>query len=65
VLDRLGILTRDTAYQDRARLILETLANDYRVHDLLGAPYALAVREVFDRHPPAGLELTPVDWQLG
>ena len=34
-------------------------------HDLFGAPYALAVREVFDRRPPAGLELSPVDWQLG
>ena len=65
VLDRLGILTSDRAYQDRARLILESLANGYRRHELLGAPYALAVREVFDRHPPAGLELSPVDWQLG
>lgn len=65
VLDRLGILTSDVTYQDRARLILETLANDYRRHDLLAAAFALTVREVFDRHPPAGLELSPVDWQLG
>ena len=64
VLDRLGILTSDAAYQDRARLILENLGNAYRRHDLVGAPYALAVREIFDRHPPAGLELSPVDWQL-
>ena len=65
VLDRLGVLTGDVAYQDRARAILQSLASDYQQHDLFGAPYAVAVREVFDRHPPAGLELSPVDWQLG
>jgi uncharacterized protein YyaL (SSP411 family) len=65
VLDRLSVLTGDAAYQDRARSILHSLAPDVRGHDLFGAPYAVAVREVFDRHPPAGLELTPVDWQLG
>lgn len=64
VLDRLAVLTSDAAYQDRARVILENLAGDYRRHGLLGAPYALAVREILDRHPPAGLELSPVDWQL-
>jgi uncharacterized protein YyaL (SSP411 family) len=64
VLDRLGILTSDAAYQDRARAILQGLSTEYRGHDLLGAAYALAVREVHDRHPPAGLELMPVDWQL-
>lgn len=65
VLDRLGVLTRDGAYQDRARAILQSLAAEYREHDLFGAPYALAVREILDRRPPAGLELSPVDWQLG
>ncbi len=65
VLDRVGVLTGDGAYQDRARAILQSLAADYRERDLFGAPYALAVREIFDRHPPAGLELSPVDWQLG
>lgn len=65
VLDRLAVLTGDVAYHDRARTILQSLAGDYQQHDLFGAPYAVAVREVFDRHPPAGLELTPVDWQLG
>lgn len=65
VLDRLGVLTGDAAYQDRARAILHALAPDYLAHDLFGAPYAVAVREVLDRHPPAGLELSPVDWQLG
>ena len=65
VLDRLGVLTGDVAYQDRARAILQSFAGDYQQHDLFGAPYAVAVREIFDRHPPAGLELTPVDWQLG
>jgi len=65
VLDRLGVLTGDAAYQDRARVILQSLAAEYREHDLFGAPYALAVREICDRHPPAGLELSPVDWQLG
>jgi uncharacterized protein YyaL (SSP411 family) len=65
VLDRLGVLTGDAAYQDRARAILQSLAPQYREHDLFGAPYAVAVREVFDRRPPAGLELSAVDWQLG
>jgi hypothetical protein len=65
VFDRLGVLTGDAAHQDRARTILQSLAPDYRAHDLFGAPYALAVREVFDRCPPAGLELGRVDWQLG
>lgn len=65
VLDRLAVLTGDAAYQDRARTILQSLAAGYEELDLFGAPYALAVREIFERHPPAGLELTPVDWQLG
>lgn len=64
VLDRLGVLTGDSAYQDRARTILSSLAHVYREHDVFGAPYALATREVLDRRPPAGLELTPVDWAL-
>jgi len=65
VLDRLSVLTGDAAYQDRARAILQSRAPEYQEHGLFGAPYALAVREVFDRRPPAGLELSPVDWQLG
>ena len=65
VLDRLGVLTGDAAYQDRARAILQSFAAEYGEQDLFGASYALAVREVFDRRPPAGLELSPVDWQLG
>jgi uncharacterized protein YyaL (SSP411 family) len=65
VLDRLGVLTGDAAYQDRARAILQSISAEYHEQDLFGAPYALAVREVFDRRPPAGLELSPVDWQLG
>jgi uncharacterized protein YyaL (SSP411 family) len=65
VLDRLSVLTGDLAHQDRARVILQSLATEYREQDIFGAPYALAVREVFDRQPPAGLELSPVDWQLG
>jgi hypothetical protein len=65
VLDRLGVLTGDAAYQDRARAILQSFEPDYREHDLFGAPYGVAVREVFERRPPAGLELNRVDWQLG
>ena len=64
VLDRLGVLTEDAAYQNRARTILQSLAPAYRDHDLFGAPYAVATREVLDRRPPAGLELTRVDWGL-
>ena len=65
VLDRLAILTGDSRYQDRARALLRSLLVEYRARDLFGAPYALAVREIVDRRPPAGLELTQVDWQLG
>jgi uncharacterized protein len=65
VLDRLGVLTGDESYQHRARAILQSLAGEYPGRELFGASYALAVREIFDRRPPAGLELSPVDWQLG
>ena len=65
VLDRLSVLTGDATYQDRARAILHALAPDVREQELFGAPYIIAVREIFERRPPAGLELTPVDWQLG
>ena len=65
VLDRLGVLTGDAAYQDRARTILDSFAAEYCDHDLFGAPYLVAMREILHRHPPAGLELTAVDWQLG
>jgi uncharacterized protein YyaL (SSP411 family) len=65
VLDRMSVLTGDISYQDRARAILHSRAAEFHEHDLFAAPYALAVREVYDRRPPAGLELTPVDWQLG
>jgi uncharacterized protein YyaL (SSP411 family) len=65
VLDRLGVLTGDAAYHERARTILQSLSGRFSEQDLFGAPYALAVREVYDRHPPAGLELGPVDWHLG
>jgi uncharacterized protein YyaL (SSP411 family) len=64
VLDRLSVLTGDAAYQDRARSILQALAADVPAQELFGAPYIVAAREVFDRRPPAGLELSPVDWQL-
>ena len=65
VLDRLGVLTGDAAYHERSRAILRFLAPAFREHDLFGAPYAVALREIVDRRPPAGLELSPVDWQLG
>jgi uncharacterized protein YyaL (SSP411 family) len=65
VLDRLSVLTGDATYQDRARAILQSLAPDVRGQELFGAPFIMAVREIFERRPPAGLELTPVDWQLG
>ena len=63
--DRLAVLTGDNQYLDRARRILDSLAAEYRQQDLFGALYALAVREVIDGQPPAGLELAKVDWQLG
>ena len=42
-------------YRDRARRILDALANEYEKHELFGAFYALAVREVIDGASPAGL----------
>ena len=63
--DRLAVLTGDRAHQDRAQTILPSLADELPERDLFGASYALAVREVLDRRPPAGLELTAVDWKLG
>jgi uncharacterized protein YyaL (SSP411 family) len=65
VLDRLATLTGDRSYHDRAVAILGTFASEYRQHDLFGAPYALAVREIVERCPPLGLELDRVDWHLG
>jgi uncharacterized protein YyaL (SSP411 family) len=65
VLDRLAVLTGDAALHDRARLILKSLSGEYQERDLFGASYMVAVREVLDRQPPAGLELKPVDWHLG
>jgi hypothetical protein len=38
------------------------LSSDVARHELFGAPYALAVLEVINGQPPAGLELTRVDW---
>ncbi|HKY21870.1 MAG TPA: DUF255 domain-containing protein [Vicinamibacterales bacterium] len=64
VLDRLAVLTDDQQLHDRARAILGSLTDEHRARDLFGAPYALAVREVIERQPPAGLELGKVDWQL-
>ena len=63
--DRLAVLTGDRAHQDRAHTILRSLADEYAERDLFAAPYALAIREVLERHPPAGLELRAVDWKLG
>ena len=63
--DRLAVLTGDRAHQDRAHAILRSLAGEYAERDLFGTPYALAVREVLQRRPPSGLELSAVDWHLG
>jgi uncharacterized protein YyaL (SSP411 family) len=63
--DRLAVVTGDRAHQDRAHAILRSLERDVAAQGLFGAPYVLAVREVLDRRPPAGLELTAVDWKLG
>ena len=64
VLDRLATLTGDQAHHDRAVAILAAYSGDYQRHGLFGAPYALAIREVIDRHPPLGHQLSAVDWHL-
>jgi uncharacterized protein YyaL (SSP411 family) len=63
--DRLAVLTGDGSHQARAHTILRSLPTEFVEHDLFGAPYAIAVREVVERHAPAGLELSAVDWKLG
>jgi uncharacterized protein len=63
--DRLAVLTGDSAHQNRAQTILNSLSDAYAERDLFAAPYAVAIREVLERHPPAGLELSAVDWKLG
>lgn len=64
VLDRLATMTGDQAHRDRALAILGSLAGEYQTHGLFGAPYALAVREVVERQPPLGLNLSRVEWNL-
>ena len=64
IKDSIASLTGDQAHHDRAVVILATLGSEYQRHDLFGASYALAIREVVDRRPPAGLALTKVDWNL-
>ena len=64
VLDRLASMTGDPSHHERALSILAALAPDYQQHGLFGAPYASAVREVIDRQPPLGLQLSLVDWHL-
>jgi uncharacterized protein len=64
VLDRLATMTGDGAHRDRALAILGSLAGEYRTHGLFGAPYVLAVREVVERRPPLGLNLSRVEWNL-
>jgi hypothetical protein len=64
VLDRLATLTGEPGYRQRALAVLGSLGSRYAERHLFGAPYALAVREVIDRRPPAGLALGHVDWHL-
>jgi uncharacterized protein YyaL (SSP411 family) len=64
VLDRLASMTGDASYHDRAVMILATFAPEYQRHGLFAAPYALAIREVIERRPPPGLDLSHVDWHL-
>jgi uncharacterized protein YyaL (SSP411 family) len=65
VLHRLALLTGAHEYRGRALRIIDALAGEYRRHELFGAIYALAVREVIDEVSPAGLQLAKVDWHLG
>jgi uncharacterized protein len=64
VLDRLATMTGDQTHRERALTILGSFAGDYHQHGLFAAPYALAVREVVERRPPPGLNLSRVEWNL-
>jgi uncharacterized protein YyaL (SSP411 family) len=64
VLDRLSTMTGDASYHDRAVMILGTFSSEYQRHGIFAAPYALAVREVIERRPRLGLNLSHVDWHL-
>ena len=61
---RLAVLTGDQEYQTRAQHSC-LAAGEYREQECSVRLYALAVREVIDGQPPAGLELAKVDWHLG
>jgi hypothetical protein len=64
VLDRLATMTGNHTHRDRALAILGSLADEYQTHGLFGVPYVLAVREVVERRPPLGLNLSRVEWNL-
>ena len=64
VLNRLGLITGDAGYHARAGRLLESLGMESPLHEIFGAPLALAATEIADRRLPAGLELSSVDWQL-
>jgi uncharacterized protein YyaL (SSP411 family) len=64
VLDRLATMTGDGSHRARAIRILGTLSSEYPRHGIFAAPYALAVREIVERRPPVGLNLSHVDWHL-
>jgi uncharacterized protein YyaL (SSP411 family) len=64
VLDRLATMTGDQSHRERAVRMLGALSGEYQRHGIFAAPYALALREVVERRPPAGLNLSHVDWHL-
>ena len=64
MLTRLSTITRRSSYREKAEQTLASLGDSYRADPLLGASYALALREVRDGRLPPGLSLSYVDWRL-
>jgi uncharacterized protein YyaL (SSP411 family) len=64
MLSRLSAITGRVSYRTKAEEMLASLGDAYRDDPLIGASYALALREVRDGQLPPGMSLSHVDWRL-
>ena len=64
MLSRLSTITGRKAYRETAEATLASLGDTYRDDPLIGASYALALREVREGRLPPGMSLSYVDWRL-
>jgi uncharacterized protein YyaL (SSP411 family) len=64
MLSRLSTITGRASYRKKAEETLARLGDAYWDDPLIGASYALALREVRDGRLPPGMSLSFVDWRL-